>query len=377
MHICFVAEGYPTPDDPIMVFVKNYVEEMVRQGVQCSVIAPQSLTRAVYRRRRLRARFWQDSVEGSDSHIDVYQPLYITFSLKTASMNRKLFAYAAKRAYKKISDNVDALYGEFWNMAVTASKFGGSKPLFLECGESYVAVREWHTDKEIERMLSRLTGVVYVSTKTYNESVAMKLQSDRTPYIILPNGFDGRLFYKQDREACRKRLNWPDDALIVSFVGGFNHQKGSLRLSEALREINKDKTVYSCFIGSGADKPDCPNMLYADKLAHDKLCDYLCASDIFILPTTNEGCANAIVEAMACGLPVISSKGAFNDDILSDANSVRIDPMSVEELKNAILTLIGDPERRESMSRASLKAAESLKIGERIKKLIAFLEENI
>lgn len=375
MHICFIAEGYPTPDDPFMVFVKNYVDEMVRQGVRCSVVAPQSLTRALVHRRRVRPLHWHDSVEGSDAYIDVYQPYYVTFSLKTGTLNRKLFVSAAKRAYKGIAADIDALYGEFWNMAVAASKLDHSKPLYLECGESRVVVREWYNKKDIDNMLAQVTGVVHVSSKNYIESVGLELQKDSVPYIILPNGYDKRLFYKRDRELCRRELGWPEDALIVSFVGSFDWRKGPLRLAEALREINKEQPVYSCFVGSGADWPDCPNILYAGKLAHEELGKYLCASDFFALPTTNEGCANAIIEAVACGLPVISSTGSFNDDILNTENSIRIDPMNVEEIKNAILTLAADPEKRESMSRASLMAAEDLTIEERIKRLIAFIEK--
>ena len=62
MHICFIVEGYPVPQDPFMPFVRNTVAELARQGVQCTVIAPQSLTRALVHRVPVRPAHWQDTV---------------------------------------------------------------------------------------------------------------------------------------------------------------------------------------------------------------------------------------------------------------------------------------------------------------------------
>ncbi len=73
--------------------------------------------------------------------------------------------------------------------------------------------------------------------------------------------------------------------------------------------------------------------------------NYICASDVFVLPTTAEGCCNAIIEAMGCGLPIVSSDRAFNYDILNEENSILVDPESVDEIDNAI---IASPEQAKS-----------------------------
>lgn len=375
LHICFIVGGYPTPEDPFMPFIKNTVAEMAKQGVKCTVIAPQSITRAVIHKVPIRPVKWIDKVD-DHSTIVVLQPKYFSLSGRAQTVNQFLFCAAAKTAYKEIEQEPDALYGHFWHMGVVASQIDHNKPLFIACGESKITVRNEYKNREIVKMKEQLTGVIYVSTKSYNESIELGLQMD-TPYIIAPNAYDALLFSHKNRRECRKKLGWPEDEFVVAFVGAFIARKGTQRLSNALTQINKAFPVYSCFIGSGDEQPTCPNVLFSGKVSHEKIASYLNASDIFVLPTTNEGCCNAIIEAMACGLPVISSDGAFNDDILHEDNSIRVNSMDETAIKEAIIELYNDSEKRASMESASLRISEGLTLPSRIHKMIDFMRNNL
>ena len=79
------------------------------------------------------------------------------------------------------------------------------------------------------------------------------------------------------------------------------------------------------------------------------------AADVFVLPTLAEGCCNAILEAMACGLPIISSNLPFNWDILNDKNSILIDPNNINQIADAIQRLRDSPKLRSEMSEEALK----------------------
>ena len=104
---------------------------------------------------------------------------------------------------------------------------------------------------------------------------------------------------------------------------------------------------------------------------------YLNAADVFVLPTLHEGCCNAIIEAMACGLPIISSDRAFNYDILDEKNSILIDPLSINDISTSIKTLMKDSDLRKSMSDASLVKAKSLSIRNRAIRILQFMENII
>ncbi len=92
-------------------------------------------------------------------------------------------------------------------------------------------------------------------------------------------------------------------------------------------------------------------MLFCGEVNHSDIVYYLNASDVFVLPTKAEGCSNAIVEALACHLPIVSSDMPFNYDILkNDYNSILINPNSSKEIQNAIMELKNNHARRNKMA---------------------------
>lgn len=95
------------------------------------------------------------------------------------------------------------------------------------------------------------------------------------------------------------------------------------------------------------------------------------------MPTLNEGCSNAIVEAVAAGLPIISSNMPFNDDILDDSNSIVVNPMDIDEIANAIKKLRDNYDLRKKLLEGSFKKAVDLRIDKRAEAVIKFIESKI
>ncbi len=369
MNITIITPGYPYKQDNAYAFVKQLVDEFARQGVSCVVIAPNS----VVSQRRICPKVTQEGPAGGAS-VTVYRPNILSFSswkIGGKSISRLIRRRAVERVLRRLPQEPDLIYGHFWVSGWMGYRYAKKHaiPLFVATGESDIqAMFPFSADDQ--SFYDYVSGVVAVSEKNRQESVALRMTTmDRCE--VFPNGVDSNLFRPMDRAACRGALGIAEDSFVLSYVGAFSKRKGVDRLSEAIRSV-PGECVCSLFIGEGALRPDCDHILHCGPVAHDQLPLYLNASDLFVLPTLKEGCCNAIVEAMACGLPVISSDRDFNDGLLDERNAIRIAPMDVEALARAIARLRDDEATRHRMGEASLRRAQPLRIEDRAACILRF-----
>ncbi len=215
-----------------------------------------------------------------------------------------------------------------------------------------------------------MSGIVSVSTENKRVLIENKLFREED-IEVFPNGADHSLFCPGDKRTIRKEYGLPEDAFIGAFTGSFNDDKGVLRAQKAAVKAGNVRMIY---IGGGVQKPEGSNILFCGKLQHENIPKHLSAADFFILPTKAEGCCNAIVEAMACGLPIISADGAYNDDILSEEYSIRTDPEDISAMTEAIKVLRDNPERRVKMSVAAAEASKRFDIIDRAAAIVEFMK---
>ncbi len=379
MHILFFASTYPHPSYPFSAFIKVLCEEMTRQGHEITVIAPQSMTSILLGRKEKLPKdvVYEVQVEGGVSHIRVLRPYAPTFG-RFHGLTWRMKRYVSNRTYKSLGITPDVLYAHFWNNAYNALDITKSKgiPLFVATGEDKIVVDEILNSRTILELKDKVKGVICVSTKNKNASIGIGL-TDENKCILLPNAINPELFKKKDKYECRKRLGFPKDAFIVAFSGRFVERKGVRRVSDAIKHC-ADETIKSIFIGqTTGDKsntPDCNGILFMGPLEQSQMPDYLNTADVFVLPSLAEGCSNSIIEAMACGLPIISSALPFNEDICTEDNSILVDPMNIQAISDAIKKMKNDG-LRNKLSKGALHTAAGLTIKERTFSILKFIEE--
>ena len=372
MNFLILSLDYPDNRRVNFTFVKQLVDELATQGHSVQVIAPYNISHNL---RLIKKRVVQKVGHG---YVSIYRPRYISFShlhIGSFSFSNWSITKAFKKGLTMIADIPYVVYGHFWSSAYHGFHYAKKHniPLFVATGESEIDF-VCNTIDKID-FCDYVSGVICVSTKNKEESIAKKLTS-KEKCIVLPNAIDVNLFKVLDKIECRKRLGYPIDAFIVAFVGWFNERKGAERVSKAISIIDGTGKVYSLFIGEGQQKPSCENILFMGHIAHDLLPVYLNAADIFVLPTLQEGCCNAVIEAMACGLPVVSSDLPFNWDVLNETNSILIDPNNIDEIASAISELRDNADKRAQLAEGSMKTAERLTIDKRAKSIIEFIDNN-
>jgi len=375
--MCFVAEGYPTSSEPIYTFFRQLVFAMADRQIKCFVLVPQSITKVLVRGKSKRPFHWIDTT-ARGSEVEVYQPHFLSFSnLRVFGVGiTQLFKeLSLRRTYRKCGIKPDVLYTHFWHMGIACAPIGSknSLPVFVASGESTITVHKLYRKRVLRSRLDRIDGVICASTKSLKESEQLHLAT-KEKMAVIPNAIDRNIFFQRDKKKIREELGISSEDFVVVFTGAFIERKGSIRLSRALEKVPGAKAI---FIGSGEQRPSGENILFCGRLPHAEVARYLNAADVFALPTLAEGCCNAIIEAMACGLPVISSDLSFNDDILDDQNSIRIDPNNIDAIADAIRFLKDNPQKREKMSEASLLKAQELDIESRARRIIEFIESKI
>ena len=367
MNIAVVTYDYPDSHRPVYPFVKEVVDEWGKLGHQVMVISPFSITRA-----RSLSRFKE--LDHSDT-INIIRPKIVSLSYhlkyKGRSLTDRIHEHAIYNALRRLAQRPDVIYCHFWKEAMFAYAFAEQNdiPLVVASGESDIPT--FLKSEPYLSMCNKVKKVICVSSKNMNESVGFGLTTkDRC--IVLPNAIDNSLFKVTNQSELKKKLGITDKDFVVAFVGWFNERKGSKRVSEALKRI-ANANIKALFIGSGTEDPDYQDILFKGAVPHEDIPNYLNCADVFVLPTLKEGCCNAIVEAMACGLPVISSNRDFNWDILDETNSIMVDPTSVDEIAAAILKVYSDITTQQKMRESTLRKAENLTIGNRAKRIIEFI----
>lgn len=369
MRICIISSDYPEEGRPVYTFVKNIVDALADNGNECIVVAPFSITR---NKKFHRSKEIYKTSHGNE--VKVYRPNIFTlsdFKIGGFRPSSYVFRRAVNRVLEGLDKKPDAIYGHFWGNALCGYKYAKKNniPLFVATGESVISLT--NRDGKLDDFVNYMTGVICVSTKNKDESIEKRLTIPEK-CVVIPNSINPQIFRKLDKQECRKKLGISLDIFISITVGSFIPRKGTLRISSAIDSLSDE--IYSIFIGKGPDTPNCKNILFCGRVDNKDIPTYLNAADVFVLPTLHEGCCNAILEAMVCGLPIVSSDLSFNWDILNEGNSILINPNDVAEIAKALKQLKDNPILLKTLSDNALETAKEYTLEKRALKIEHFIK---
>lgn len=144
---------------------------------------------------------------------------------------------------------------------------------------------------------------------------------------VIPNGCDAAIFHPRDRAAARAVLGIPHDARLVVYVGRLVPEKGLRELADAAQAMAAgDPGLHLALVGEGPMRTELETRLvplgthvrFAGAQGPQTVAQWMAAADVVTLPSYSEGHPNVLVEALACGRPVVATPVGGIPEVVDD-----------------------------------------------------------
>ena len=222
----------------------------------------------------------------------------------------------------------------------------------------------------VERILHRRTFGILGNSQAVIDQLAAEVE-DRRKLALIHNGIElpSPVFIGSRRQA-RAQLQIADDTLVISVIANLIAYKGHRDLIQALALIREDLPASWRLLVIGRDdgighelkaQAEASNiaghiMWLGERSDVDEL---LSASDVFVLPSHQEGFSNALLEAMAASLPVVATAvGGNSDAVVADETGFLVPLNDARALAAAILRLAKDRDLRQRFGAAGRRRVE-------------------
>jgi len=180
------------------------------------------------------------------------------------------------------------------------------------------------------------------------------LDSERLAYI--PNGVDQRFLLSRSYQRS--------GPLRLLYAGTWLDQRGIFYLREALQRLAPQLPGLSMTFAGGGCPPETIKDFFGPQLAStvvivptvpsEKMQQLYASHDIFLFPSLMEGLPNVLLEAMASGMPVITSETCGMTDVVEDGyNGLLVRPADASAIEQAVLRLANSPDLAERLGRAA------------------------
>jgi len=267
------------------------------------------------------------------------------------------------------------------NIKIVAHSHSQPENLFMDMPKLIRPTLSNLWNKYLTWIYSKAHSLVYPSE--HARSLLDKLSKKDQPSVVVSNGINLEEFKIMETGDFHKRFNIPDKKIKLLFVGRLFPEKSIDTLIKATREIiKKCDNIHVLIVGGGHLRQKLENLAYGlgvNKYItflglvsdEDKILAYN-ACDIFVLPSLAELEGMAVLEAMACGKPIIISDAEMSASrYFVDGNGFLFKTKDHEDLADKILKLALDHDLRQQMGKASFEKVKNYDIN----KSVSALEE--
>lgn len=219
------------------------------------------------------------------------------------------------------------------------------------------------------RRMRRYVAAVMTNSTLLREDHAQWLSTTPNDISVCANGIEWAPMDPDEvaerRAKVRRRLGVADDVWLITHVGRFSPEKGQssiIQANERLLSRYPPESFVFVLCGDGPTLPEhqqlaasfgMTNVIFVGRT--DEVRDHLCASDAFVMPSDFEGMPNAMMEAMAHGLPCISTTLSGALDVARDGiEALYYKPRDVADLVQHLEWLMDNKDEARAMGRRAL-----------------------
>ena len=214
-----------------------------------------------------------------------------------------------------------------------------------------------------ERLTKQFARYYIANSQAVKEYYVREIGVTSERIMVIPNGIDVTVFDEVDGAVVRAELGVPKDRFVITCVANLARNKGHRYLLEAFEAFARiHRTSWLLLVGAGEEEQQLKQqvMHYTSKerivfLGRRRdVAAVLAATDAFVLPTLFEGMSNAILEAMAAGLPVITTDIPENRVLITnEQNGVLVPRAETHSIHAALELLYADGAHRQQLGRAA------------------------
>lgn len=209
--------------------------------------------------------------------------------------------------------------------------------------------------------LSRADRVIAVS-ESLRRKVVEEYRMSAAKVTVIPNGVDVTRFQPMTRAEALRGLELDSHAARVLYVGAINESKGMRYLLKAAKRVTESlhRPIEFVLVGEGEYGEGARTLTrelgiasavnFVGKRPNSEIPLWINASDLLVLPSLSEGFGVALIEAMACGKPVVATRCGGPDDIVRPDTGILVPPGDEAALAEALREILSgerqfDPQR--------------------------------
>lgn len=301
--------------------------------------------------------------------VTIHHPRFLLIPGLSGPINPALIAHAVLPLAKRLHaeqpfDMIDAQF--FYPDGPAAAKVARALevPLAIKARGSDIHLwgqRSWPRRQMIEA--ARQSAILLsVSQALANDMIALGMPADRIK--VHYTGLDRSRFRPLERQAARQLVSalpslqiWSEGRLLLC-VGALIAIKGQALAIRAMTLLPDD--VRLAIAGTGADETVLKRLVqqlgiesrvhFLGSVEHDILPHLLCAADAMVLPSEREGLANAWIESLACGTPVVIPDIGGAREVVADSSAGRIADRTPEAIAEAVSELLQSPPTQDAVA---------------------------